>query len=113
MKCSDFPCNEEDVKLTLEEYAITHILSISPTEVQPIHIDGFAFHQVQAPTINERDQLLISLPGCVDFIHAAITLGGRVLVHSLSVSRTTIAICAYCTLSPIYYEGDFNNFLYK
>jgi len=84
--------------MTLGEHAITHILSISPTDVQTDNIEGFTLHQVQAPTLNQ-DQLLISLPECVDFIHAAVKVGGRVLVHSISISRTTIALCAYRKLS--------------
>lgn len=69
---------------------------MTPTYVQPQTIEGFSLHEAQAPTVHEQDQLLIALPECVDFIHAAIEVGGRVLVHSISVSRTTIAICAYC-----------------
>ncbi len=80
---------------------------MTPTEVQPENIERFSLHQVQAPTLHEQDLLLISLPGCVEFIQAAIELGGRVLVHSISVSRTIIAICAYC--KHFFFHSLFSN----
>lgn len=105
---SGFPWNEEDVKLILGEHAITHIVSIKPTDLQPEIIEGFSLHQVQGETVNEPYRLIISLPKCVDFIHAAIEAGGRVLVHSLAVSSTSMVICAYCKHFPLFLplEGD-------
>jgi hypothetical protein len=39
------------------------------------------------PLFNEQEDLLISLPESVDFIHTAVEAGGRVLVWSAAVSR--------------------------
>ena len=90
--------------MTLGEHAITHILSVAPTEVPPLNVEGFSLYPVEVPTRSEQEQLLVSLPGYVDFINAAIDTGGRVLVHSLAVSKASIIICAHSTLSPFPFQ---------
>ena len=97
---SDLPSSGEDVKLILGEHAITHILSVAP-KARPLDVEGFTLHRADVPTIDEQGQFLLSLPACVDFIHAALAAGGRVLVHSLSVSRSSIVLCAYRKPSPL------------
>ena len=99
--CSDLPSSGEDVKLTLGEHAITHILRVAPTEGPPLNVAELTLHCAKVPTIDEQGQLLISLPGCVDFIQAALETGGRVLVHSLSASKSSTVLCAYRKPSPL------------
>lgn len=47
------------------------------------------------PTVNQREDFLVSLSDCVRFIQGAIGGGGRVLVHSLLVSRAALIVSAY------------------
>ena len=60
------------------------------------NIKGVSSHLIDVPVFGEEEHLPILLPECVDFIHAAVEAGGRVLVQSGIVSRIRIVICAYC-----------------
>jgi len=78
----------------LKEREITHIVAAAPSEVIPKNMGERPLHTVRM--INQKENLLVSLPGCVRFIQDAIDSDGRVLVHSLVASTGALIVCAYC-----------------
>jgi hypothetical protein len=88
--------------MSLGEHAITHILSTRPPRRER-ELEGISWHLIRLPFPGD---LLIELPECVDFIHAAVEAGGRVLVKSYA----EVVLCAYCKpylffLLPLYGKG--------
>ena len=55
--------------------------------------------------LNQKGNLLLSVPDCVRFIQNAIDGGGRVLVHSLVVSMAAVIVCAYRKSFAVYYDS--------
>jgi hypothetical protein len=84
------------VDVLLTEREITHIVAAAPSELLPEGVKQRALQLHRVRMANQKESLLVALPGCVRFIQDAIEGSGRVLVHSSVASRAVVIICAYC-----------------
>lgn len=69
-------------------------MAADPSELIPKNVGERPLHTISMA--NQKKDPSVSLSDCVRFIQDAIEGGGRVLVHSLVVSTSTIIVCAYC-----------------
>ncbi|KAH9482170.1 Dual specificity protein phosphatase 22-A [Psilocybe cubensis] len=93
---SEFPSDPQQTWSLLMDLGITHLLSISPTEIATTTTAGAVTHHHHV-NVDSRapDALLSTLPDICAYVDGAIKRGGRVLVHSMVESRACAAVCAY------------------
>jgi atypical dual specificity phosphatase len=78
----------------LKEEGITHVVNLV-LGMDSIYPEDFKYLNIPLRDIANQD-ILKYLDTCVDFMHEAISLGGKVLVHcSYGVSRSASVIIAY------------------
>ena len=79
-----------------EKTGITHVISVCPDypSTGKRHL-SIPLHDT------EYEDLLIHLPKTCEFIQAALSQGGKVLVHCvMGISRSTTVVAAYCKSHP-------------
>ncbi|KDR84422.1 hypothetical protein GALMADRAFT_237283 [Galerina marginata CBS 339.88] len=91
---SDFPSDPEQAQSLLLELGVTHLLSISPSEISISTTSVAQHHHVNLDS-RSPEAFLLALPDIKDYIHSAIEDDGVVLVHSLVESRACTAASAY------------------
>ncbi|PPQ92758.1 hypothetical protein CVT25_003867, partial [Psilocybe cyanescens] len=91
---SEFPSDPEKTWSLLMDLGVTHLLSISPTEISTTAGSLANHHHVNIDS-RSPDALLLALPDICTYIDDAIKSGGLVLVHSMIESRACTAVCAY------------------
>ncbi|KAF9449058.1 DSPc-domain-containing protein [Macrolepiota fuliginosa MF-IS2] len=95
---SDFPEDPRQAESLLADLGITHVLSISPAELPPsalssiLQSKGHYYHTDIRN--NAKEDLLLALPGAVQFVEKATSDDGRILVHSLMEVRACTVACA-------------------
>ncbi|KAI0321967.1 protein-tyrosine phosphatase-like protein [Amylostereum chailletii] len=92
-KLSDFPSEAEQASSLVDYMGISHCLSLSPADVKSAAL-SFDHRHINIP--HEIDSgLLLHLPDACSYIHNAILIGGRVLVHCSTESIAAVTVCAY------------------
>lgn len=98
---SDFPDDPRQAESLLADLGITHVLSISPGEIPPSVLAAVLKSRSHYCHIevrnNVKEDLLLALPGAVQFLEQAM-LDGLVLVHSQMEVRACTVACACCAL---------------
>ncbi|PPQ73826.1 hypothetical protein CVT26_012141 [Gymnopilus dilepis] len=90
---NDFPSDVQQAQWYLLDLRITHLVSISPTEI--CSTSSVVQHRHFNVDSHTPEALLEVLPAIAACVHDAIESGGLVLVHSLMESRACTAVCAY------------------
>jgi len=97
----DFPSNMDHASALLEQFGVTHIVSITPD-----HITGAEdilknhVHKHFIVPYTSKESLLLSLPLLCQFVHGALqTNNSRVFLHCMDELRGGIAVCAYLMFS--------------
>jgi hypothetical protein len=85
---------------TVVDYHLSHVLTVASLEPEALRLGShFSYLHVPLPDFDEifdNADVLLSLVRCTDWIHQAVTAGGRVLVHCrLGVNRGPAVVVAY------------------
>jgi len=86
--------NSQVPEEVLVELEITHILSVSPSQISSAIKDSWLTMHHISVSENQHD-ILTALPEACKFIRKAIKDGGQVLVHSPVESRAALVLCAF------------------
>jgi protein-tyrosine phosphatase len=80
---------------------VTHILNVA-AEIDIRHRLHHNYYRVRINDDDENDDVRFVLDECVEYIHEAISQGGKVLVHCLEgVSRSVCVCIAYLCYSGV------------
>lgn len=91
----------------LKQEGFTHILNMI-IGVDSIYPTEFKYKNIPARDIESQD-LSQYFEECVDFIHSAVTTGGKVLVHcSQGISRSSTMVIAYLISQGMSYQEAFS-----